>query len=85
MLTNNQMVAGRFLRWAKARKLGNKIIETLEADGEVAICTMTRVTMLKQKHLGMVKVARNGVFLQRGKSWSCVDYCGFKFYNRVKG
>jgi hypothetical protein len=39
---------------------------------------MTKVTKLTSKHIGMVKAAKNGAYVQSGKSWVCIDGCSIK-------
>lgn len=79
MLTNDQMKQNRYGRWAQARKLYNRIHSTLAAGGIVTIGTMTRYTHYDKRHIDMFKCNRFGVYVQRGKSWDCIDYCGFRF------
>lgn len=73
MLTNSQMIAGRFLRLHRARKAYRFITENLEAGRMVQITTRARATRFKRQHLGMFKVGRDGnLYVQRGKAWDCL-------------
>lgn len=82
MLTNNQMVAGRFLRWAAARKKVGAIKRHLAAGRYVYICTMTRATKLTAKHIDMVKATKTGAWMQRGRNWVNIDYCGIQVFSK---
>jgi hypothetical protein len=79
MLSNEQMKENRYGRWAKARKLYGKIQATFAAGGIVTVATATRATHYNAKHSEMFRVTRTGVYIQRGKSWDCIDLCGFRF------
>lgn len=80
MLSNDQMVAGRFAKLAKGRKLLRKMHATWDAGGLVRIGTATRYTDLKPKHRDMVRLGKSGsLYMQRGKAWDCIDYCSFQF------
>lgn len=77
MITNEQMIKGRFLRWHNARKRVAFIQGNLLAGGLVAIHTCTRVTKFnKPAHAQMFKATRHGAYMQQGKKWVCIDYCG---------
>jgi hypothetical protein len=79
-LTNEQMIAGRFLRTHKGRKLFNHIQATFATGLRVQISTYTKATLYGPKHAGMFKLAKNGdVFVQRGKNWDCINHSGFSF------
>lgn len=75
MLTNAQMIEGRYLRWAKARAKVAWIVARLNEGREVYICTATRATKLSKKHIEMVRAAKNGAYMQSGRKWVCIDYC----------
>jgi hypothetical protein len=80
MLTNDQMVAGRFAKLARYRKLYRRMASCWDAGGFVRIGTYTRYTDLKPKHRDMVRLSSNGsLYMQRGRNWDCIDYCGFQF------
>lgn len=78
-MTNDQMRPNRFGRWAKARHLYGRIIETLRAGGTVTVATATQYTHYRPKHIDLFKVTPTGVYVQHGKRWDCIDYCGFRF------
>lgn len=69
-------------RAEKARLLYDKIISTLENDGVVTIATYTHARHYEKKHLDLFRCTSTGVYIKRGKSWDCIDYCGFRFYSR---
>lgn len=78
MLKNSDMVKGRFLAWADARRKLAWIKSNLEAGRTVYICTYTRATRILPKHLAnfdtMFRASKNGVFIARGKAWDCFDF-----------
>lgn len=81
MLTNDQMKAGRFIRFHKARKLVKAINAHLEAGRTVQFTTYTTALRLTRKHIGMLKATKSGVYVQRGKSWDCVDGCKISVFS----
>lgn len=78
-MSNEAMKAGRFLKWAKARKLLRRIQAVLAADGKVTVGTHTRATTYGSANASLFKATQAGLFVQRGKSWDCIDGCGFRF------
>jgi hypothetical protein len=72
-MTNEQMVANRYGRWAGYRKLIASIKATLAADGVVMIPTYTRCTRYDRRHIDMFKANRNGAWVARGKNWDCIS------------
>lgn len=80
MLTNEQMVAGRFAKLAKGRKLVRKMNETWDRGGFVRIGTATRYMDLQPKHRDMIRLGKSGsVYMARGKNFDCIDFCSFQF------
>ena len=63
-----------------AEKL-TRLVEVLEAGHTVIISTYLRAVKVTKKHLKteppLFKVFENSLFLRRGKSYGCVDYCRF--------
>ena len=80
-MDNSEMKAGRFLKLHNGRKLFAKIQNTLAAGGVVIIATYTKATQLsKPCHAELVRLGTSGsVYLKHGKSWNCIDGCGFRF------
>ncbi len=74
VLSNDQMKANRYGRWAVARKLIRHIVTNLEAGNDVYLCTYTKATRYQRKHAAMFKANRNGAWVQRGKSWVCINF-----------
>lgn len=72
-MTNEQMKANRFYRWARARKKIAAIRKHLEQGHTVYVCTCTRATKYTAKHIDMFKAAKTGAYVQRGKGWDCID------------
>jgi hypothetical protein len=77
-MKNSEMKANRFLIWHKARRRVAYIQSNLNLGRTVYLCTMTKATKLTSKHIDMVKAAKNGAFVQSGKSWVCIDGCSIK-------
>jgi hypothetical protein len=73
-MTNEQMIAGRFLALHKARRRFAFIVRNLEAGNTVSLTTATRSTNYKPKHKDMFKIVGRDVYVQRGKSWDCINY-----------
>lgn len=73
MLTNAQMTANRFARWAKARAKLAKITEAMNAGATITVTTYGRQLRLTAKHADMLKATKTGLYVQRGKAWDCID------------
>ena len=81
-MNNQDMKEGRFLKLQAGRRLYSKIVSHLQNGGIVFVCTYTRATKLSRKHVDMIKLGKSGsVYLQSGKSWNCIDYCGIRLAN----
>jgi riboflavin synthase alpha subunit len=74
-MTNAEMKANRYYRWAKARKLVAAIRSHLAQGHTVQLTTYTKVTRYSAKHVDMFKATRSGAYVQSGKSWLCIDGC----------
>ena len=70
--SNDAMVAGRFARWAEARRRFAWIQARLAEGRTVYLHTHTRVTAYKAKHAAMFKATRSGLYVARGKGWDCI-------------
>ena len=79
-LTNSQMIAGRFLRYARARQRVAWIKAQLTAGRIVQLATYTKATNYHAHHAGMFKATKAGAFVQRGKSWDCIDLCELRSF-----
>jgi hypothetical protein len=77
-MTNEQMKANRFARWANARAKIAFILSNLNSGHKVAVCTQTRAVVYSAKHVEMFKATKSGAYVQRGKGWDCIDFCGIK-------
>jgi hypothetical protein len=73
-MTNEQMKAGRFYRWHNYRKMIANIQATLAADGIIQIVGYGRVIQADKRHVSMFKADRTGAYIQRGKSWDCLNF-----------
>lgn len=71
-MTNQQMIAGRFFRWARVRKQYAWIVSQIQAGRTVYLTTAMRSTKITAKQLHMVKATKTGLLIQHGKSW--LDY-----------
>lgn len=81
-MTNAQMIANRFARFHRARRMVAFIVSNLEAGRGVQINTATRaVRYTKKAHATMFKATKSGAYVQRGKSWDCIDYTCVQSYN----
>ena len=67
-ITNAQMIAGRFLRYARARERVAWIKAQLAAGRIVQLATHTKATSYDARHAHMFKATKAGAFVQRGKS-----------------
>ena len=79
-LTNSQMIAGRFLRYARARQRVAWIKAQLAAGRIVQLATYTKATRYDARHADMFKATKAGAFVRRGKSWDCIDYCALQSF-----
>jgi hypothetical protein len=82
-LTNEQMIAGRFAKLARGRKLFAKMNATWDRGGFVRIGTATRYTDLKPKHRELIVLGKSGsLYMRRGRQGQhldCIDFGTFQF------
>jgi hypothetical protein len=78
-MTNNEMKAGRFLRWHKARHTIRVIEEHIaKKGGMIQISTYTKHTRITKKNYypELFKATKTGLYMRRGKTaWDCIDGC----------
>ena len=74
-MTHDEMKPNRFGRWCDARKKLNAILSALDSGQTVMVSTYTKATQYTTKHRNMFKATKNGLYVQHGKSWVCIDYC----------
>lgn len=74
-MTNDEMKAGRFLRWHTARTRIAWIKARLAEGRTVYVSTHLRHTPYSAKHTDMFKATRTGAYVQHGKRWDCIDWC----------
>jgi hypothetical protein len=79
-LTNSKMIAGRFLRYARARQRVAWIKAQLTAGRIVQLATYTKATNYDTRHADMFKATKAGAFVRRGKSWDCIDLCELRSF-----
>jgi len=76
-MNNSEMIAGRFERFARYRRLFRLINENL-ANGKVIFAsTYIRSIKLTAKNNGNLKANKNGLWIQSGKSWMDISGCKF--------
>jgi hypothetical protein len=80
MLTNDQMKAGRYARWAAARKKVAWINDQLSRGRTVQLTTYTRATRYTAKSAIAFKATRTGAYVQRGRHWDCIDGCDLRAF-----
>lgn len=83
MISNEQMIKNRYGRWAKARRLVGDICDTLNAGGYVVIATATKARRYDVRSVDSFKATKHGAYVQRGKQWDSIDYCGIRFARPV--
>ena len=80
MLTNDQMIAGRFAKLARGRRLLRRMNSCWDAGGFVRIGTATRYWDFKVKHRDLITMGASGsLYAQRGRHRDCIDFCSFQF------
>jgi hypothetical protein len=77
-MTNEQMIAGRFEKWAKCRKMHSAIVAHLRNDGRVQVTTYTRSTVYSLKHATWFTCGKTGVYVQAGKSRVDIKHCNVR-------
>ncbi|QWY83640.1 hypothetical protein [Rhizobium phage RHph_X2_26] len=80
MLTNEQMIAGRFAKLARGRRLLARMEACWNAGGFVRVGTATRYTDYKAKHREFIKLGKSGsIYWTGSKRPVCLDFCSFQF------
>lgn len=77
-MKNSEMKAGRFAKWAKARRRLAAINAAFDAGRTVQVVTSMRVTNYAPKHRAMFVATRSGLFVQSGKKFLCLDFTTIK-------
>ena len=68
-ITNSEMKAGRFAKWAEARRKLAWIKARLAEGRQVCVSTMTNCTKYSAKHADMFSATKSGLYVQHGKHW----------------
>jgi polygalacturonase len=56
------------------------IQEHLSVPGnKVMVATHLKATVYSAAHVSMFRANADGLFVQRGRYWDCIDYCAIKF------
>ena len=74
MLTNEQMIAGRFANWARYRRAERFIKLHAEAGRKVYLRGnnyLVKYTVITKKNASLVSSSRSGLFVQHGKQRIC--------------
>lgn len=80
MITNDQMISGRFAKLARGRRLMARMSQAWDCGGFVRIGTATRYTDYAAKHRDLIVMGRTGsIYVKRGERLDCVDFCSFQF------
>lgn len=77
-MSNDKMVKNRYGRWAAARKRINWIVTQLSDGKTVYVVTHMNATAYTLKHVAMFKATNTGAYVQRGRGWDCIDFCGLR-------
>ncbi|MGO9468044.1 MAG: hypothetical protein ACLQVF_28255 [Isosphaeraceae bacterium] len=77
-LTNDQMKAGRYLRWQQARLLHSRIQHHLRKGGCVLVATYAKCWVHRDPD--QFRCSRDGVYVRRGQQWDCINHCAVRFY-----
>jgi hypothetical protein len=77
-MNNSHMRPNRFFQWQQYKKRFAEIQAHLGKGGSVLIPTCTKATLYRPKHAGMFKVTRSGLFVQRGKSFECLNFSAIR-------
>ena len=79
MLTNAEMIPGRYLRWHNARKLYKRIMSQFDRGGAIRIVTYTKCIECHPKHRAMIRCTKRDVLIQRGKNWDAITHTRIDF------
>lgn len=77
-MKNEDMKPSRFLKLFEAKTKLAAILGHLAVDGRVVVATPLKATVYTKKHATMFKAHKGSVYVQRGKSWDCIDYCAIR-------
>jgi hypothetical protein len=75
MLTNAQMTANRYARWAMARRKLAWIKDRLSAGQTVYLVTAYRSYKITRQTVNALSVSTRGLEMINGKSTLCMDGC----------
>ena len=73
-MSNEEMKAGRFLRWADARRKLAWIVGQISAGRTVLLVSGMSATKLTAKHLEQIKATRSGLYVKHGSKWLCYNF-----------
>lgn len=80
-MTDSQMIANRYGRWATARRAYAEIVAALQAGKTVVISTYTKAWKFDKRHVDFFRATRNGLYMRRGKQWDCIDFASVRIYS----
>jgi len=79
-MTNDQMIAGRFLKLNRGRKIMRAMNACWDAGGFVRIGTALSYSDIKPKARDIITMGKSGsLYMARGKSRACIDFCSIQF------
>ena len=78
-MRNDQMYPNRYLHWHEARKRLANVLRHLQAGGRIMIATYTKATIYDQRHGGMFQARKDGLYVQHGKRWDCLNFTMLHF------
>jgi len=80
-MSNDQMIADRYGRWARARKGQAEIVSALQAGKTVIVSTYGKAWQFdKPGHADYFKAKRDGLYMRRGKAWDCMTGASVRIY-----
>ena len=74
-MDNSKMIAGRFAKLAKAKRMQAAMNKVWDNHGAILICTHLRTTKVAAKNRDCIKFGKTGsMYVMRGKNWDCCDF-----------
>ena len=71
MIANEKMTANRYMRMYENKKLYSGIIAEIEKGHAIQVTTYLASKIYKSA--SQFKLGKNGVYVQRGKNWDCIN------------
>jgi hypothetical protein len=77
-MTNQEMIAGRYLRWHTALQSAIRIQRQLASGGTVVVATYTKATRYGRQHAYWFQGTPSGLYVKRGNGRVCIDYAAIR-------